>query len=47
MDNTGGVDIFQAALRGTSANDCRPKIGYAAYENLVEKVLDELLLEWS
>lgn len=44
VNNTRGVDVFETTLLG-SVDFLRPKI--ATYENLVEEVLDELLLERS
>jgi hypothetical protein len=44
VDNSSGVDVFQSTLE-KSAEPCHA--GFATYQNLVQEVLDELLLEGS
>lgn len=50
MDDAGGMDILEAALRGANELAAHPTgteggKGRGAYEDLVEEVLDELLLQ--
>lgn len=45
VDDTGGMDIFQPSLRLVSNVQGNVSGVVVAYQNLIEKVLDELLLE--